>query len=172
MTGLIVPAARDWFVVSTQPHREALAAKNLEAQEFRVYCPNIIKHIRHARRAYDAARPLFPGYLFVELETKVGRLRPILGTFGVRSIISQGDRPALLPSGFIESLKAREIEGVIQAPETPFESGQRVAVNGGPFDGVIGEIIELRDKDRVLVLLDLLNQKTKLHIEAKRLRSL
>src|SRR5262252_4918007 len=107
-----LPTEGDWFVVSTQPHREDVACENLERQNFNVYCPRIVKHIRHARRSYDARRPLFPGYLFVERE-RLHRWRPILGTFGVRSVICQGDTPALLPSGFVENLKAREVDGVI-----------------------------------------------------------
>src|ERR1700689_823593 len=156
MTNVCARAMRGWFVVSTHPHREVFAAQNLSAQQFNVYCPKIIKHIRHARRAFDAPRPLFPGYLFVELESKLSHWRPILGTFGVRSVIRHGETPALLPARFIETLRTRELDGIGQRPEDPFETGQRVAVSGGPFDGLIGQIMELRDRDRVLVLLDLL----------------
>jgi len=171
MQNVILPAAGGWFVVSTHPHREDFASENLERQDFNVYCPRIVKHIRHARRAYDARRPLFPGYLFVERETTLCRWRPILGTFGVRSVVRQGDAPSLLPGSFVQSLRAREVDGVIQRPEAPFQTGQQAAIRGGPFDGVIGRIIELRDNDRVLLLLDLLSQKTKMHVDVKRLRS-
>jgi transcriptional antiterminator RfaH len=171
MQNVTFPDAGGWIVVSTHPHREDFAVENLQRQDFQVYCPRIMKHVRHARRAYDARRPLFPGYLFVERETMLHRWRSILGTFGVRSVICHGDTPALLPDGLVRGLKAREVDGVIQKPEAPFRTGQQVAVNGGPFDGVVGQIFELRDNDRVLLLLDILNQKTKLHIDAKRLRT-
>jgi transcriptional antiterminator RfaH len=55
-----------WFVLSTHPHREAWALENLSRQQFNVYCPMIVKRVRHARRTYDALRPFFPGYIFVE----------------------------------------------------------------------------------------------------------
>jgi len=130
-----------------------------------------VKHIRHARRAYDAARPLFPGYIFVEHQTASQYLRPVLGTYGVRSILRNGDGLALLPAGFVESLKARENDGIISKPETPFETGQIVKIAGGPFDGLVGQILEIRESDRILLLLDLLNQQTKVQIEAKKLRA-
>ena len=168
MQQVMLSAGGAWFVVSTHPHREDFAFENLERQDFNVYCPRILKHIRHARRAYDAPRPLFPGYLFVE---RGQRWRSILSTFGVRSVVCQGDTPALLPEGFVENLKAREADGFIQRPKVPFQAGQQVAISGGLFDGVIGQIIELRDNDRVLLLLDLVNQKAKMHIDMKRLRS-
>ena len=53
-----------------------------------IFC-KIIKRISHARRAYDAPRPLFPGYLFIERETGL-HWRPILGTFGIRTVVCHG----------------------------------------------------------------------------------
>ena len=44
----------------------------------------IVKRIKHARRVYDAKRPLFPGYIFVERPVQRHLWRPLLGTFGVR----------------------------------------------------------------------------------------
>jgi len=164
------PQAARWIVVSTHAHRESFAAENLDRQGFISYCPMMRKRIRHARRAYDAARPLFPGYLFVRYEAEPGSWRSLLGTYGVRSVVCHGETPALLPEGFVESLKAREVDGVISRPEKPLEAGQEVAVTGGPFDGLIGRIVDIRENDRVLLLLDLLNQQSKVYVDAKMLR--
>ena len=88
----------------------------------------------------------------------------MLGTFGVRSVVCNGETPALLPSGFVEGLKAREVDGAIKKPETPFSPGQSVAIN-------VGQILEIRESDRILLLLNLLNQQTRVHVETKMLRS-
>ncbi len=158
-----------WFVLATHPHREAAAIQNLVRQSFHAYCPAIIKNIRHARRNYDAPRPLFPGYVFVEQQNPAQRWRPVLSTVGVRSVIMSGETPAKLPAGFVESLRAREVNGSICKPETPFQIGQRVTIRGGAFDGLVGQIVEMKENDRVLVLLDLLKRQTRVHIDAKRL---
>ena len=165
----VVPS--HWMVLTTLPHREDFAIENIRRQDYEAYCPMIVKRIKHARRAYDAKRPLFPGYIFVERPTRSHLWRPLLGTFGVRSVVCNGETPSLLPSGFVESLKARDIDGAIQKPEMPFTPGQSVAINGGPFDGLVGQILEIRESDRVLLLLNLLNQQTRVHIETKMLRS-
>ena len=161
----------NWIVVTTHPHREDFAIENLAQQDYDAYCPMIVKRIKHARRAYDAKRPLFPGYVFVERPAHRHLWRPLLGTFGVRSVVCNGETPSLLPPGFVESLKARETDGAIQKPEMPFKPGQSVAINGGAFDGLVGQILEIRESDRVLLLLNLLNQQTRVHIETKMLRS-
>ncbi len=154
----------------THNHRESFAAENLIRQNYNVYCPMIMKHIRHARRAYDAQRPLFPGYLFLERNSPFN-IRSIFGTYGVRSVVRNGDFPAILPAGFVESLKAREIDGAIRKQDITFRPGQAVKIDGGPFDGLVGEIIEVRESDRVLLLLDLIYSRTKLNVDARMLRS-
>lgn len=160
-----------WMVATTHPHREDFAIRNLEQQNFSVYCPMLLKRIKHARRSYDALRPLFPGYIFVERSEPSQQWRPILGTLGIRSILRNGEAPAGLPDGFVESLKAREVDGAITKPEAPFGPGQAVVISGGAFDGYIGKILHLQDRDRVLILLDLLNRQTKVRVDAKMLRS-
>ncbi len=157
-----------WFVLATHPHREVVAMQNLARQNFHVYCPMTVRHIRHARRAHDALRPLFPGYVFTEQDL-TQRWRPLLSTIGVRNVVMSGETPAKLPAGFVESLKSREVNGSICKPEMPFRIGQQVTIRGGVFDGLICEIAEMKENDRVLVLLDLLKRQTRVHIDAKHL---
>ncbi len=158
-----------WFALATHPHREAEATRNLVRQGFEAYCPMVLKHIRHARRDFDAPRPLFPGYVFAEQQDPTRRWRPLLSTVGVRSVVMSGDAPARLPAGLVENLKSREVEGNICVPEAPFKIGQRVTIRGGAFDGLICQIAAMKENDRVLVLLDLLMRQTRVHIDAKRL---
>jgi transcriptional antiterminator RfaH len=164
------PEGAKWLVLTTQPHREPFAIENLLRQNYNVYCPMIAKNIRHARRSYEAKRPLFPGYLFVEQQSPFFG-RSLLGTYGVRSVVRCGDRPSFLPAGFIAGLRAREIDGAILSPKETLVPGQSVRIDGGAFDGLIGTIIEVRENDRVLLLLDFLNTQSKLNVEARMLRS-
>jgi transcriptional antiterminator RfaH len=157
---------RPWIVVNTQTHREHIALENLERQEFLAYCPMIRRRIRHARQSRDVLRPLFPGYLFVQVNQDLQRWRPILSTFGVRTLVRCGDRLSFLDDGFIRALMAREIDGAIVAPATPYQVGQRVRMAGGAFDGLVATIIEMDEKDRLVVLMDLLNRTTKVKVDA------
>lgn len=160
------PAAR-WVVVNTQPHRENLAIENLARQHFTTYCPQIRKRVTHARRTQDVLRPLFPSYVFVEINAELQRWRSILSTFGVRSLVTCGDRPSYLHDGFIHSLKARELGGAIVRPETPYQIGQQVRLTGGAFDGLVATILAMNEKERLLVLLDMLNRPVKVRVETR-----
>ena len=154
-------AATPWVVVNTQPHREQVAVENLARQAFDCYCPMIMKRVRQARKHHDVLRPLFSSYLFVQVNPRETRWRPILSTMGVRSLVRFGNEPSLVSDDFITSLRAREVDGRITPPEARFKIGDPVRLVGGPFDGVVAEIIEMADKDRLVVLMALLNQKVK-----------
>lgn len=153
-----IAAQGEWAVVNTQPHRERLALDNLLRQKFRAYCPLMRKRVTHARRTQDVLRPLFASYLFVQIDPDAQQWRPILSTIGVRTLVRCGERPSFIPDGFIDSLKAREIEGAITRPASPYKIGQRVRMAGGAFDGLVATIIEMDENDRLVVLMDMLNR--------------
>ena len=147
-----------WAVVSTHSHKEQLALEHLSRQSFEAYCPRIRKRISHARRFLNVERPLFPGYVFVRVAASGDQWRPILSTIGVRTLVRFGNQLGLLDEAFITSLRARERDGVVVAPEVPYQPGQRVKLVGGPFDGVTATILSIGEKDRLVVLMDLLRQ--------------
>jgi transcriptional antiterminator RfaH len=161
-----------WVAINTHPHREHIAVENLVRQNFDVYCPRELKRVRHARRVQDVLRPLFPGYVFAEVTPDLTQWRPILSTYGVRAVIRFGDRPAFVDNGFIEGLRAREVDGAISKPTTPYRVGQDVRLSGGPFDGLIATIIEMGDKDRLVLLTSLLSQNVRLKVTATNVRAL
>lgn len=164
--------AMRWIAINTHPHREQVAIENLTRQKFAVYCPMELKRVRHARRTQDVTRPLFPGYIFAEVAPDLTLWRPILSTYGVRNLIRAGDRPAFVDDGFIQGLKVREVDGVIAKPLRPYEVGQEVRLNGGPFDGLIATIIEMSERDRLILLTSLLNQTVRLKVTSANVRTL
>ena len=73
-----------WYVVHTRPHQERRAEANLLRQGYRAWLPQMERSRRHARRIETVRTPLFPGYLFVELDIAREAWCAINGTFGVR----------------------------------------------------------------------------------------
>src|SRR5512134_2387887 len=61
-------AGERWYVVQTQPNREAMALVNLHRQGFRAFMPQVVKTVRHARRTRTLRAPLFPRYFFTLLD--------------------------------------------------------------------------------------------------------
>jgi transcriptional antiterminator RfaH len=155
-----------WIVINTHPHQEQLAVTNLRRQSFSPYCPMLRKRRSHARRIEHVLRPLFPGYLFVGIDAVSTRWRPMLSTVGVRSLVRAGERLSYIESDFIANLKAREVDGVIVRPPCPYQLGQRVQITTGPFDRLIATIIDMDEKDRLVVLLDMMNQAVRVNLDS------
>ena len=89
-----------WFAVRTQPRAEEKAVRHLVNQGFAAYLPRYRRRVRHARRNEIVLRPLFPGYLFVELDPARCRWRSINGTVGVHG---RGGASLLDPLGSARS---------------------------------------------------------------------
>lgn len=154
-------------MINTHPHKEPLALDNLKRQEFRPYCPMVRKRVKHGRRYEDVLRPMFPGYVFVQIAPDREVWRPLLSTYGVRRLIRFGERPALLADGFVQALQAREIEGAISCPSNHVKVGDRIVLAGGAFDGLVATILSMDEKSRLIVLLDMLNRPVKVKVEAR-----
>lgn len=146
-----------WVVATTHPHSEAVAVENLRRQGFAPYCPVVRKQRSHARRVDTVLRPLFPGYVFIGIGP-AARWRAIASTMGVRTLVRFGEEPATIAASFIEGLRAREVEGAVVRPAVPYEVGQNVQIAGGPFDGLLARILALDEKDRIVVLLEVMNR--------------
>lgn len=152
--------ARRWFVVYTQPHREARALVHLTHQGFRSFLPRYTKTIRHARQFRVVTAPLFPRYLFVELNLDRDQWRSVNGTFGVSHMIMDGDRPKPILSNAVDDLMTFvDPTGVVSLVPT-LRPGERVRLVTGPLAGQIGELLTLDDGGRVKVLLDILGKQT------------
>jgi transcription antitermination factor NusG len=147
-----------WYVVMTQPNKEYFAAENLTAQGFRSFVPRQSVTYKHARRFSTKLAPVFPQYLFVILDPDAQRWRAVNGTFGVRRLINDGDRPAPVRVGVIETLAAScDASGVLMFRTATFKAGDRIRLVSGPFAGALGTLQSLDASGRVRLLLEIIS---------------
>lgn len=157
-----------WYAVHTQPHAETRVHDNLLRQGYAAYLPRCRVYVSHARRRRVALRPLFPRYLFAGVDRAVMRWRPILSTFGVADIVRTGEEPAPMPDEILAALREREGAGLFDQldPARRLRLGGMVRITAGAFEDMIGRLVELRDQDRVVVLLDLLGRAVRAQLGA------
>ncbi|MGY4178337.1 transcriptional antiterminator RfaH [Bradyrhizobium sp. USDA 4518] len=163
----IGPGSR-WYVVQTQINAEAKAAAGLVRQGFSIYLPRYQRRRSHARKVEIVPRPLFPRYLFVAIDIAAQRWRAIQSTTGVSHLVCVGDRPAMVESGVIDALKAREDEaGFIKLVRAPaFLPGDKVRIVEGAFVDSLALVEDASDHHRVAVLLNLLGRKVRVLVGA------
>lgn len=165
----MMPDRPRWYVVQTQANAENKAIAHLGRQGFATYLPRYLKRRRHARRIDIVAAPLFPRYLFVEIDMGVQRWRSIYSTVGVSRLVSNGDFPAPVPDEVISSLKRREsTSGFVQLDHRPkFKAGDKVRILEGAFYDCLGIYDGMSDRERVEILLDLLGRKVRVRMNAE-----
>jgi len=161
-------AATRWYVAHTQPNGEARALANLLRQGFNAWLPRYRGRRRHAGRVDDVAKPLFPRYVFVAMDIAQQRWRAIHSTFGVSHLVCSGDRPAAVPEGVVEAIRAREDErGWIRlGTAATLLPGAQVRVLDGAFADRHGLFEAADDEARVTVLLDLLGRQLRVALPA------
>lgn len=143
-----------WCVVRSAPRQEQRAETNLLRQGYNAFYPHIFKQVRHARKVSTKAAPLFPGYLFVSIDPSRTSWSPIQSTYGVAGLVRFGERPATLPPGLVERLRALSgPNGIATRQGAGLSIGDTVRVNGGVFDDWVGQVIALPDAERVSLLL-------------------
>ncbi len=154
-----------WYAVQTQVRAEEKAVFNLRRQSFDVFLPQYKKTRRHARKTDVVLRPLFPGYVFVHMDTAKDQWHAIKGTFGVVRLISSGDTPSPIPFGIVEAIMERGDDGgVIQLQHKTLRRGDTVRIVDGPFAEYEGLFEEMIDEHRVILLLDLLGRKVRTQV--------
>ena len=158
-----------WYVVQTQPHGEFRAISHLERQNYRIFCPRVHKIVRHARKTTRVLAPLFPNYLFLNLDISRERWRCVNGTYGVSHIILQNEIPQPVPLGVVEAIQARIGEdGAIDFVPS-FKIGQAVKICEGPFSDFVGTLERLDVSGRVRVLLDLMGRTVSVNTRSEKL---
>jgi transcriptional antiterminator RfaH len=157
-----------WFVVHTQVNAEAKVTRNLQRQGFEIYSPYYLKRRRHARKIELVAAPLFPRYIFVRINMASQRWRAIQSTFGVADLVLNGSEPAPVPPPVMRALREREDEnGYVKLDQRlTFVPGDKARVIAGAFAENVALFEGLADRDRILILLDMLGRKVRVSIEA------
>ena len=158
-----------WYAVYTQPHAETKAFEQLLRQGYSAYLPRYRTRVSHARRRLTVLRPLFPRYLFAGVDRASMRWRPILSTFGVADVVRAGDEPACVPTDIVSAIREREEAGYFDRdnPQQSLRLGELVRVTTGALEDMVGRLVELRDQDRVVVLLELLGRTVRAQLRAE-----
>jgi len=154
-----------WYVVQTQSNAEEKSCFHLKNQGFNVYLPRYHKTIRHARKVSEVRRPLFPGYLFVEMSLENARWRSINGTIGVISLVQFGEKPMPVETGMLDDIRKQEDgKGCVDLVSHGLVKGDQVRVVDGAFQEYSALLEELSDDKRVILLFDLMGRQVRMSV--------
>jgi transcriptional antiterminator RfaH len=150
-----------WYLIHSKPLAEEIAQVNLERQSYATYLPRLVQTIRRRQRWTQSIVPLFPRYLFLQLDGQRS-LKPVHSTIGVSNIVRFGTCCAVVPDEVIAQLRARADPATglhrLRAAAR-FARGTRVRITAGPFSGINGVFEHAEGEERVVLLLSLLGHE-------------
>jgi transcriptional antiterminator RfaH len=142
-----------WYLLRTRAGQERLAHDHLARIAVEVLLPLVRVRVRRWSRIVDSIAPLFPSYLFTQLdyERECSRVR---FTRGVREFVCFGHEPAIVQEWIIEEIKQRCAQGPVELPQRSLSPGEAVRLIEGPLQGFEG-VFEgyLSGTQRVAILL-------------------
>lgn len=151
---------KEWYAIYTKVNAENRVALSLRQNGIEVYLP-VIHPSTHAS-------PLFPGYIFAQLDLQKGN--PALWRWvpGVRRVVSYGDEPIALPSEFIRTIQ-RKLAQLNDASKerSTFQTGDLVRIMEGPFKDLVAVFDgPMEPSKRVRVFLTVLGRYHRLRLDA------
>jgi transcriptional antiterminator RfaH len=151
---------KNWYLIKTKPQQEAVATQNLTNQNFNVFYPKaVIK---------NKTTPLFPSYLFIELDDKTQNWTPIRSTKGVSNFVRFGLSFVKVPNQIINLIKTQQqqtIEKMINIYS--HHKGDYLEIQTGVFKGQQAIFQNYNSSDRVTVLLKLIGQQQAITLDQR-----
>ncbi len=157
-----------WYALRSKPRQEYSLYRYICSEDVECYYPRI--RVNPVNPRSQKVKPYFPGYMFVYSDLgKVGlnRFRWLPHSLG---LVCFDNVAAEVPENLIHSIKhtLSQIQDTGGEPLSRFKPGDRVLIEDGPFQGYRGVFdTRLSGRDRICVLLTMLQQKREVPVELK-----
>jgi transcriptional antiterminator RfaH len=124
----------NWYLVRTKTGKERWVRDQLANALPEVFLPMLKARAPRWGRMAVSIAPLFPCYVFARFDLQ-RQYFDVKYMSGVRAIVSAGNDPLAVPAPIVSEIRRRGVDDVIEIPDKPFGTGERVVVVDGPFRG-------------------------------------
>jgi transcription antitermination factor NusG len=157
-----------WNVLYLKPRTEKKMARICEIMGVEYYLPLRIERKTYQRRAVTTHIPVFPSYFFAQYDREhLSKLKEF--NLLLREMESQ--KEAILVHELDQIKKALAVDSSLGA-DTALKKGLMVRITDGPFTGIEGRIEKVRQKTKVSLDVNLINQAIRVEVEGSQLEIL
>lgn len=144
----------NWYAVYTAPRAEKKVSERFELEGIEHYLPLQKVKRRWSDRIKEVVVPVVHGYIFVHIPAT--DFRRILTVYGAIAFVREFGKPVPIPDAQIARLKFMVdfSEEPVEFTPGEFEPGETVAISRGPLQGLMGELVQIQGKHKVLVRLE------------------
>ena len=144
-----------WYALQVASRCEKAVAAGLALRGYSEFLPLYRSRRRWSDRFQDVDLPLFPGYVFCQLD--VNRRLPALLIPGVIRIVGLGKMPVPVDGDEIAAV-AVVGSGLLMQPWPFLKAGQTVRIEEGPLRNVTGVLTEINGSEQLIVSITLLQR--------------
>lgn len=131
-----------WYAVQTFSCREKIVDKLLRKQGIHSYLPLLPQRRRWSDRVKTIYVPLFPGYIFVNVDAQAQEYTTVRYNSSVCRILSDQQGPTVIPDCQITDIKRMLDNDKYLKVAQGFYRGQQIKIKSGPLRGMIGEYVQ------------------------------
>jgi transcription antitermination factor NusG len=159
-----------WYVLRTRSHHETIVENSLKQKCINVFLPRrkVVRRSRSRTRVLNMA--LFPGYVFVQ--PRIDQYQSMHYIPGSCGLVCSGDTPAAVPESQLDAVKILIQSEAMLSVNPQLFAGQKVEVVAGPLMGVQGELIRIKQQQRLVINAHLLNSSVSVEVDMNEIRVL
>ena len=147
-----------WVLIYTKAKQEIKANENLQKQGFKTFLPLITSTNKNS--GFKSLVPVFPRYIFAQINFGLNNWTCIKSSYGVSHIVMFGEEFTSISYKIIKLIQEKlNEEGVYKEniSRVNFQKGDTLTIKDGRFIGIDAIFLSDKSKDRVRLLLKLLN---------------
>ena len=147
-----------WVLIYTKARQEIKANENLQRQGFKTFLPLIAPTNKNGE--FKSLVPVFPRYLFLQINFELDNWTSIKSSYGVSNIVMFSEKFTSIPNKIIELIQDKLNGAGIYKEDVSivdYQKGDSVSIKEGSFAGIDAIFLSKKSKDRVRLLLKLLN---------------
>ena len=147
-----------WVLIYTKANQEIKAKENLQKQGFKTFLPLISP--TNQSTGFESLVPVFPRYLFAQIDLDLDNWTSIKSSYGVNHIVMFGEKFTSIPNNIIKLIQDKLNEAGTYKEDVSivdYQKGDSVSIKEGRFAGLDAIFLSKKSKDRVRLLLKILN---------------
>lgn len=157
-----------WYALQHKPAQGDRATAHLQNQDIICFYPKIqVEKIKAGKRT-QKLEPLFPGYLFINLEQTDPNWAKLRSTRGVLRVVGFASKPAALSDEIIQHIKD-SLDSVVQ--QGGLKPGEAVHLGEGSFEGISAVFQSYDGEERAIVLINFMQQQHRVKVPVSALKS-
>jgi len=147
-----------WVLIYTKAKQEIKAKENLRKQGFKTFLPLIAPSSKDSK--FSSPVPVFPRYFFAQINLELDNWASIKSSYGVCHIVMFSENFTSISNNIIKLIQDKLNESGVYKEDVSIvdhKKGDQVSIIEGRFAGIDAIFLSKKSKDRVRLLLKLLN---------------